>query len=83
MGVSAAGTTRKLLGKALGYGAITLFLYILIFRYEQHVLTWTTKGRFYFLLPVGFAFAFSFLHGLFTSCFWAALGYEAKAAEEK
>jgi hypothetical protein len=77
------GPTRKPIGKLLGYGGLSCLLYGLLFRYEEQILAWTAKGRWYFALPVAVAFVFSLVHGAFTGCFWEALGLRARDARER
>jgi hypothetical protein len=70
-------------GKALAYGAVSLLLYVALFVWEDQILRWTTRGGWYFVLPVAIAFLFSFFHGGFTGYFWDVLGIQAKPTEEK
>lgn len=73
---------RKPLGKVLAYGAVSLLLYVVLFVWEDQILRWTTKGKWFFFLPVAIAFLFSFFHGSFAGNFWEALGVQAKPAGE-
>lgn len=60
------------------YGAVSAALYFLLYLFEDVILTWSTRGAWYFLIPVGIAFLFSLIHGAFTGHFWDVLGIKAK-----
>ncbi|MBF0629234.1 MAG: hypothetical protein HQL91_13540 [Magnetococcales bacterium] len=60
------------------WGAASLTLYALLLRFEQSILAWSTQGRWFFMLPILIAFAFSLVHGRFTGAFWENLGIRAK-----
>jgi multisubunit Na+/H+ antiporter MnhB subunit len=64
--------------KALLLGALSLGLFILLFTNEPLVLDLARQARWMFVVPVGIAFLFSFVHGAFTGAFWDALGIKAK-----
>jgi hypothetical protein len=66
------------LTQTVAYGTVALILYFLLYLFEDSILAITTRGRWYFLLPVLAAFVFSFVHGRFTSHFWETLGIKAK-----
>jgi len=74
---SATGSGRQL-AKALAFGAITLVLYGCLFVMERQILELSTRGGWYFLVPVAIAFAISFVHGSFTGYFWDLLGVKAR-----
>lgn len=66
------------LAKVVALGTFTLAMYILLFKYEDLVLSITAKGGWAFILPVGIAFVFSAFHGAFTGRFWDYIGIKAK-----
>lgn len=64
--------------RMLIYGTLSLALYFLLYFFEDEILAFTSKGRWFFISPVIIAFIFSFAHGNFTSYFWDMLGIKAK-----
>jgi hypothetical protein len=60
------------------YGAVTLIIYVCLFVMERPILEWSSRGGWYFLVPVAIAFALSFVHGAFTGHFWDVLGIKAR-----
>ncbi len=64
--------------KALGWGILSIALYLLLFFYEMEILELSAKGHWYFIFPIVIAFAFSIVHGNFTGEFWRSLGIRAK-----
>jgi hypothetical protein len=73
-----ATSSGKQLTKAAAFGSASAALYLVLFLAERPVLELSSRGGWYFLLPVAIAFAFSILHGAFTGYFWDALGIKAK-----
>jgi hypothetical protein len=69
--------------RLLLYGGLSLSLYALIYLYEQEIMHWSTKGGWYFIIPVMLAFLFSFFHGGLARYFWEALGVRARNRESK
>lgn len=67
---------------AIGYGLLSMVLYYALYLFNgdiRHAAEMTNAGdKTYFLLPIGLAFVFSLVHGLFTDRFWEALGVKAK-----
>ncbi len=63
-------------------GALSLALYVLLFLNQEAVLRMSTESGFGFLVPIGIALTFSFVHGAFTSGFWDMLGLKAKTRKE-
>ncbi|MCW8916945.1 MAG: hypothetical protein OQK24_13970 [Magnetovibrio sp.] len=67
---------------AIGFGLLSGMLYYALYYFNadiRHVGEMTNQGdRTYFLLPIGLAFVFSIVHGIFTDRFWEALGLKAK-----
>jgi hypothetical protein len=76
-------TNQKPIGRVLVYGGLSLTLYALIYLYEQEIMHWTTRGGWYFIIPVMLAFLFSFFHGGLTRYFWEAVGVRARNPESK
>lgn len=70
--------TGKQITRTAIFGAASVFFYFLLYLYETPLLDWAGRGGWYFLVPVVIAFAFSFVHGNFTSRFWDLLGVRAK-----
>jgi hypothetical protein len=68
--------------RTLALGVLSLALYIVLFSFEAEVLALSTAGGWAFLVPIGIAFVFSFVHGAFTSGFWDMLGLKAKTRKE-
>lgn len=64
-----------------GIGSIVLYAMLYRFNYDiRHLAEMTNQGdKSYFLIPIGIAFVFSFIHGSFTGRFWDVLGLKAKA----
>jgi hypothetical protein len=73
----AKSNQQSLLRTAL-LGAITLSLFALLLIEQRAIIELTSKGRWLFVVPVGIAFMFSFMHGKFTANFWDLLGIKAK-----
>jgi len=69
---------KKLVGKLALFGVFTGAAYAALLLNQGLITAYFTKGALYALLPIASAFAFSFLHGNFTSLFWTVLGVEAK-----
>ncbi len=66
------------LAKVMALGMATAALYVALFLLEDPILTLSAHGRWYALLPVTIAFAFSLVHGAFTGHFWDLLGIKAR-----
>lgn len=77
MNTSAVSVGKQITTTVL-YGAASLALYVLLYLFEDALLTTSTLGGWYFLLPVAIAFGFSYAHGTFTAHFWDVLGFKAK-----
>ncbi|MBF0247783.1 MAG: hypothetical protein HQL36_06885 [Alphaproteobacteria bacterium] len=73
---------RKATRSAMIYGLMSAALYYGLYHFNgdiRHMGEMTNQGdRTYFLVPIGLAFLFSIVHGLFTDRFWEALGLKAK-----
>jgi len=73
---------RPVTRAAIGLGVLSGGLYFLLYTFSgdiRQIAEMTNRGdRTYFLLPIGIAFLFSAVHGLFTDRFWEALGLKAK-----
>jgi amino acid permease len=68
---------KKPVGKLLAFGIGSTILYALVLSYQGLITAYFTRGALYATLPIASAFAFSFVHGNFTSYFWTVLGIEA------
>lgn len=66
------------IAKTLLLGIAVLALYFALFYYEKTLLALSAQGKWNFVIPVGIAFIFSFVHGIFTSEFWDAVGLKSK-----
>lgn len=75
---TAAVPSDRQVTRAAAFGAVTLVLYACLFALERPILEWSSRGGWYFLVPVAIAFAFSFVHGAFTGYFWDVLGIKAR-----
>jgi hypothetical protein len=73
--VTSAG---KQITRTVVYGLVAALLYALLYLFEHAFLDLASRGGWYFLVPVGIAFLFSFVHGAFTARFWDVLGVKAK-----
>lgn len=60
------------------FGAMSIGLYVALFRYQGWVTDTYTKGGIYTAWPILTAFVFSFIHGAFASNLLSFLGIEAK-----
>jgi hypothetical protein len=67
----------KLIGKTVGLGLASAALYAAVFANTGTIMKYFTKGGIFAALPILTVFAFSFVHGAFTSNLWSALGIEA------
>jgi len=70
--------TGKQMTKLIVFGSTTLTLYILLYLFEDEFLSLSTRGAWFFVIPVTAAFVFSYTHGNFTSHFWDSLGIKAR-----
>lgn len=66
------------LGQLVLFGVIVVALYSGMFLYEKEIIEWSTRGGWFFLVPLTIAFVFSFFHGRFTGDFWNFIGIKAK-----
>ena len=73
----ATGSGRRIARTAI-LGAATLILYAGLFLMERPLLELSSRGGWYFLVPVAIAFVFSLAHGAFTGYFWDLLGIKAR-----
>ena len=67
-------TRRAELLKLVAWGTLSALLYVALFANEGRVVEWMSRGGVYALIPLGAAFAFSLVHGVFTGRFWTVLG---------
>lgn len=68
---------KKPYGKAIFWGIISLVAYISIFKYQDVVMGYFTRGGWYAALPIVTVFFFSFVHGSFCSYLLSVMGIEA------
>lgn len=66
------------IAKTAVLGIVVAALYFALFHYEKTLLSLSAQGKWNFIIPVGIAFVFSFVHGTFTSEFWDSLGLKGK-----
>ena len=64
--------------KMVGLGVLAAALYLALFLNEKAILDISSRGQWWFLVPVAIAFLFSFVHGAFTGLFWDVLGIKAR-----
>lgn len=64
-------------------GITSASLYFLLWWLEKPIMQYSQQGKWYFVIPIVIAFAFSLVHGAFTGYFWEALGIQAKSTKEK
>jgi hypothetical protein len=67
----------KLIGRTVGLGLASAALYAAVFTNSGTIMKYFTKGGIFAALPIVTVFAFSFVHGAFTSNLWSVLGIEA------
>ena len=60
------------------FGILSLSAYLILFTNDGWVMNNFTDGGWHFVLPVGTALIFSFIHGAFASNLISSLGIEAK-----
>ena len=68
----------KPLTRAAVYGLVSVALYFMLYLFEDSILAFTSRGRWYFIAPVVIALVFSYVHGAFTGHFWDILGIKAR-----
>jgi hypothetical protein len=71
---------RRLWAKTIFWGALTAFLYALLFIESERVIELSRTARehpWHVLVPIAIAFAISFTHGAFTGLFWEVMGLKA------
>ncbi|WP_018233903.1 hypothetical protein [Thioalkalivibrio thiocyanodenitrificans] len=73
---------RRALTRTLLYGGASAALYLLLYLFRDPVLEASRQGGWYFLVPIGVAFAFSLVHGHFTGHFWELFGIRAKTTKK-
>ncbi len=64
-------------------GVISAGLYFLLWWLEKPIMYYSQQGKWYFIIPIAIAFAFSLVHGAFTGYFWEALGIQAKSTKKE
>jgi hypothetical protein len=73
---------RGALTRTLFFGIISVFLYLLLYAYEDEVLALSRQGGWNFIVPMAIAFVFSIVHGNFTGQFWDLFGIRAKTTKK-
>ena len=73
---------KRVLTRTLGYGAISIALYFLLYLFNEEILALSKEGRWLFIIPVGIAFTFSIIHGNFTGQIWDLFGVKAKTTKK-
>lgn len=68
---------KRKLKLTLFLGLMSIFLYILLYKFSPLLSNYGQKGGWYFILPIGVAFIFSIVHGAFTGHFWDSVGLKA------
>ena len=68
---------KKLVGKMVLFGICSAIIYGAVLSYQSLITAYFTRGALYAALPIGGAFALSYVHGHFTGYFWSVLGIEA------
>ncbi len=68
--------------KMIFFGIFSAALYLLLFKFQAEIIHFaelTREGvKIDFLIPIGIAFIFSFVHGGFATYLWQSLGIKAK-----
>ena len=64
--------------KLIGYGLLSLALYVGLFMFAEQILEVSARGGWFFVIPVALALIFSFGHGAFVSVFWDKVGIRGK-----
>jgi hypothetical protein len=70
--------TKRPFKSFIFFGILSLGLYTLVFTYQDLIIQYFTKGKWYAALPIITAFVFSFVHGTFASNFFSILGIVPK-----
>ena len=73
---------RGAITRTLFFGVISVFLYLLLYAYEDEILNLSRQGRWNFIVPMAIAFVFSIVHGNFTGQFWDLFGIRAKTTKK-
>ena len=68
--------------KMIFFGLLSAAMYFFLFKYQNeivHLAELTRQGvKIGFLIPIGIALTFSFIHGAFTTYVWHSLGLKSK-----
>lgn len=73
---------HRVLKKTLAYGITSITLYVLLYIFEQDILTLSKEGKWNFYVPMLIAFIFSIIHGNFTGQFWDLFGVKPKTTKK-
>ena len=68
--------------RTLFYGSVSVFLYFMLYYFNQSILEFSRQGQWYFFIPITIAFIFSIVHGNFTGQFWDLFGIKAKTTKK-
>ncbi|MDM8557223.1 hypothetical protein [Candidatus Parabeggiatoa sp. HSG14] len=79
--LSKKGKTKII--KLFLWGIVVVALYVGLYLSEISLIRWTAQGHWTFIVPIGIAFLFSFVHGNFTSEFWDVLNIKPKLSRRK
>ncbi len=69
---------NRVLLQTLLYGTLSALLYCGLYLFADSILEISRQGHWSFLVPIGIAFLFSFVHGNFTGQFWDLFGVKAR-----
>ena len=72
--------TQLALGKTLLFGVLSAGLYLSLYLLAEPILELSRQGHWMFMVPMGIALVFSYIHGHFTGYFWDWLGFKPKSA---
>ena len=73
---------KRVLTHTLAWGAVSIGLYILLYLFNETILTYSREGGWFFIVPIVIAFTFSVVHGRFTGQFWDLFGVKAKTTKK-
>jgi hypothetical protein len=73
---------RGAITRTLFFGVVSVCLYLLLYAYEDEILSLSRQGRWNFIVPMAIAFTFSVVHGNFTGQFWDLFGIRAKTTKK-
>ena len=74
---------RTKAGKTIIFGLLSAGLYAGVFINADVIMSYFTKGGWFATLPIGTAFVFSYIHGVFAGNFWSLLGIESHTVKPR